>query len=272
MTKNPFLLLLGVFRLVLLFLHVLAGLFLVYLFKAMPGKRWFDSRAGKLTIRVWSYVAAMIIGVRLKTTGQPIHGLWVVNHISWLDIIAISSIDPARFVSKAEVKQWPVLGILAEKSGTFFLQRNSPRAAKKCLEDVTCQLHKGRSIIVFPEGTTSDGSQVLHFHGTFFQAAIDGQARIQPIALEYRRASRRDWLAPYIDDDTFIPHLFRLVCTPYTEVAISFLDPVQVRDRDRKSLASICQQRISSLLVNPVVVGADQAEESLPINPLGQLD
>lgn len=270
MTRNPFLLGLGVFRVFLLSIHVFVGLLQIYLLRAAYGKQWFDRRIGQQTIRIWSRIASMLIGIRLKTSGRPVPGLWVANHISWLDIIAISSIDPVRFVSKSEVRQWPVLGVLAENSGTFFLHRSSIRAAKKCLDDVTCQLHQGRSMIVFPEGTTSDGSQVLHFHGTFFQSAIDGAAKIQPVAIEYRRAARRDWIAPYINDDSFISHFFRLVCTSHTEIMVTFPDPVQANGRDRKSLARICREKISSLLLYPVV--PDDSEESLPLNPLGQLD
>jgi len=128
----------------------------------------------------WNSVVVRNLGVRLRVSGQtalpdrPV--LFVSNHISWLDIPVVSSARPVRFVSKDDVLGWPVMGWMAKRAGTLFLNRGSGRAAHRMAAALAEALQEGEHIVIFPEGTTTDGSTVLPFKPMLLQAAVDAGA------------------------------------------------------------------------------------------------
>lgn len=165
--------------------------------------------------------ASRCLGFRVSTQGafsdRPV--LYVSNHISWSDIPVLGGMVPLRFLSKAEVGRWPVIGWLAKQAGTLFIQRGSGKAGQARAE-IAGTLLRGQSVLVFPEGTTTAGVTVLPFHSRLLHAALDAGADIQPISIGYLRNGHPDHLAPFIGDDEFQHHLVRLLRQPAIEVGV----------------------------------------------------
>jgi len=171
--------------------------------------------------------ACQCLGWQVQVHGQPIRGnaLYVANHISWSDIPALGSITPVRFLSKAEVGNWPVIGWLARHAGTLFIKRGGGQA-RRIKGAIAEHLQAGESVLVFPEGTTSSGLAVLPMHGLLLSAAKEAGVPIQPVTIGYRRDQRPDPLAPFVGDDSFHHHLMRLLRQPPARIEILFHPPV----------------------------------------------
>lgn len=151
--------------------------------------------------------------VRIHGVEPERNALTVSNHISWSDIPILGSLTPVRFLSKSEVRDWPIIGWLAEQAGTLFIKRGGGRA-RRVRQAIAEQLHAGESVLVFPEGTTGAGHTVLPFHGLLLGAAAEAQVPIQPVSISYRREGQPDPIAPFIGDDAFHSHLVRLLKQP----------------------------------------------------------
>ncbi|WP_303291377.1 1-acyl-sn-glycerol-3-phosphate acyltransferase [Marinobacter sp. SS5-14b] len=149
------------------------------------------------------------------------HALYAANHISWSDIPVLGSVTPLRFLSKSEVGHWPVIGWLARQAGTLFIKRGGGQARR--IKADMCQLLKaGESVMIFPEGTTSDGVAVLPMHGLMLSSARDAGVPIQPVTIGYRRQNRPDALAPFVGDDGFHHHLVKLLKQPPLHIEVLF--------------------------------------------------
>jgi 1-acyl-sn-glycerol-3-phosphate acyltransferase len=157
--------------------------------------------------RAWSLKMLRLAGMRLVVHNDEARldaGVLVVgNHISWIDIYVINAWRPTPFVSKAEIRNWPVVGWLAQQLGTVFIQREKRSDAKRIMHELANRLMVGEMMCVFPEGTTSSGEKLLPFHANMFQAAVSASCPVQPVCLMYEDASGRQSTAPaYIDDMT----------------------------------------------------------------------
>lgn len=185
-------------RIVRLCLHLVAGLLtclLVYPLTRPDTHRRLRQR--------WSRRMLALLAIRLEHAGAPVEpgSLLVANHVSWLDIFVINALAPTAFVSKAEVRGWPLIGWLAARNDTIFLQRGSRGHAKQVNAQIAALLQTGRMVGVFPEGTTTDGTQVLHFHAALLQPAIECGQPIQALALRYEMPDGRLSPAPaYVGD------------------------------------------------------------------------
>lgn len=162
----------------------------------------------------WNRTVCRILNLEIITTGQidPSAGLTVANHVSWLDIIAIGAQHPFLFVAKEEVADWPILGYLARGIGTLFIRRGDADQSAAMSEMMTWRLRRGERLMLFPEGTTTDGKQVLRFHGKLFQPAQRAGASVQAIALKYSGEAAA--VAPFIGDDDLVPHMIKLLGLP----------------------------------------------------------
>jgi 1-acyl-sn-glycerol-3-phosphate acyltransferase len=183
--------------------------------------------------RHWCASVCRILNVEIEVVGKPCSKtqLWVANHISWLDIIALGGRHPLLFVAKAEVADWPVMGYLARRLGTLFVRRGDAEQTTAIAEQMAWQLRQGRQIMLFPEGTTTDGSRVLRFHAKLLQPAQLAHAPVQAIAVEYLDEARN--IAPFIGDDDFLPHLLRILILEHIRLRLHYcppLSPTQARD------------------------------------------
>ena len=172
--------------------------------------------------------ACRCLGLNIHQHGSPSNDtvLFVSNHISWSDIPILGSLAPIRFLSKAEVGQWPLIGWLARQAGTLFIHRGGGQA-RRVRGQIIENLQAGENVLVYPEGTTSAGLTVLPFHGLLLRAAPESKTPIQPVTIAYRRDGRPDHLAPFIGEDEFHSHLLRMLRQPSARVDVVFHEPVQ---------------------------------------------
>ena len=209
-------------------LHLLWGVLTVALvFPWLP-------RGAQLTLKArWSRQLFDALGVRLRVAGTPIDGgLFVANHISWLDIFAINAFAPAAFVSKDEVRHWPVIGWLCINTETVFLERGSRAAAVRTKQRLVEDLRARHRIGLFPEGTTGDGSAVLPFHGALFQSAIDAGVRVAPVAIRYTNARGERATAPtYVGETSFWECMHAIVTAGGLTAHAHFLPTLDGGDR-----------------------------------------
>lgn len=203
----------------------------------------------------WHRGVRWLAGIKVEVTGAPVldrPALMLSNHVSYLDIVVLGSILPCSFVAKAEVESWPAFGWLAKQQRTVFVQRD-PRRAKGQLEDMKRRLQDGGCLVLFPEGTSSDGSRVLPFKSSLLQAAEielpdTGQVEVQTISIAYSRLdgmpmgrALRPLFAWYGDMD-LAPHLIDLLGIGTITVDLTFHDPRRLAQAgDRKQLAKMSQ-------------------------------
>ena len=241
----------ALWRLLRLAAHVLAGMAtVVWCFPHWDGA----TRARR--IQRWSARGLAILGVQLNVRGQPPADgprLIVSNHISWLDVLVILAACPCRFVAKAEVHHWPVLGRLVAGAGTLFIERERKRDALRVVHRVVERLRAGDVVALFPEGTTSDGHTVLPFHANLLQAALATDVPVQPVGLAYRpvtalpEALVRHDAVIYVGDMTLLASLWR-VATAHDVVACLHWGSAQcAAGRDRRTWASALRAEVARL-------------------------
>ncbi|VVP73210.1 lysophospholipid acyltransferase family protein [Pseudomonas fluorescens] len=180
---------------------------------------------------------------------QPM--LWVSNHVSWTDIPLLGMLTPLSFLSKAEVRTWPVAGWLAAKAGSLFIRRGSGDS-QVIRKQMTRHLQTDHSLLMFPEGTTTDGRSLRTFHGRLLSAAIDSQVMLQPVAIRYLRDGEVDTLAPFIGDDDLLSHLMRLFSNDCGDVEVHLLKPIACEGRERAALAFEAQQAVQKVLFGSI--------------------
>ena len=200
--------------------------------------RWLQ----RTTRRVLPY-----LGVHWQVEGDiPATGLIVSNHISYVDILVFSAVTGCSFVSKAEVKDWPLFGPFAKLSGTVFVWRHSASDSARAYSELRECLKEGHPVALFPEGTTNDGETVLPFRSTMFQAPIDVGARVVPTRIGYSLddGTVRDDIA-FWGDMTALPHAMNLFTKRRIECRIGFGEPLPAGS-DRKQLAKVTYEWVNS--------------------------
>ncbi|WP_201752538.1 lysophospholipid acyltransferase family protein [Pseudomonas knackmussii] len=230
----------------------------VALLERLPGYDWTFLRQG-LT-RWWLARLRRALPFRIRVHGElpGETALWVSNHVSWVDIPLLGALAPMTFLSKAEVRQWPVAGWLAEKAGTLFIRRGSGDSSNLG-QQIAGALMMGRSTLIFPEGTTTDGSGLRTFHGRLLSGAIDAGVPLQPVALRYLRNGEPCNLAPFIGDDDLLSHLLRLFRNDRGTVEIHLLEPLPSFGRNRAQLAQQARAAIGQVIYGEVAQPLEMA-------------
>lgn len=200
----------------------------------------------------WSKRFLQLLGVAMRVQGQPLQQgplMVVINHVSWLDILVMLAAQPVCFVSKSEVRHWPVIGWLATNVGTLYIERASRRDAMRVVHQIADNLKAGHLIAVFPEGTTSDGKSLLPFHANLLQAAISAQSPVQPVALRFLEANGAPSMSPiYIDDDTLLSSVWRMLRADPVTASLDFLPSMSTDGWERRALAAQLQEMIATRL------------------------
>jgi len=237
----------ALWRLARLLLHVVHGLLIVWL--RFPR---LDRPGRHARIRWWSAKMLALLGVRLQLggAGRPGAKLVIANHVSWLDIAAMHAVLPeARFVSKADIKHWPVVGMLVRGVDTLFIERASKRDALRVVHQTAEALKGGDTVAVFPEGTTGAGPELLPFHANLLQAAIATELPIQPVALRWHEPGERfSTAARFIGDTTLLQSLWRVASARGLGVEIQVLPAVATAHADRRALAEHLREQIARVL------------------------
>ena len=239
-----------VFRLSRLIVHVANGMLLT---GVMAGVMRLDAAhpTYRKVKRWWLGRIVHIIGGRVQVHGEPAatSTLLVSNHVSWLDIPLLGGHAPVYFLSKSEVRHWPVIGWLADKSGTLFIERGGRDAAREAAETICRKLGEAGNVLVFPEGTTTDGVNLRTFHARLFAAAVEADAQVQPVAIRYADPQGQPHaLVPYIDDQSLMDNLWAILAEPVIAIDIHFLPPMHSRERSRKELAQYSETQVRSAL------------------------
>jgi len=202
---------------------------------------WASPALRRVLKRRWSRQLVDILGVKVgagKTADIP-QGLLVANHISWLDIYVINALAPATFISKDDVREWPLIGWLCMHSETIFIERGSRAAAQRTRATIVAQLADGANVALFPEGTTTAGDRLLPFHGALFQSAIDARVPVVPLALRYVDADGNPSRAPAYDGDVTLYQSLRAIARASGLSAhLRVLAPLDSMQADRRHLAA----------------------------------
>lgn len=201
-------------------------------------------------VRGWSLRLLRILGVRLHVEGDVPAGdegpvMLVANHVSWIDIFVINAALPVRFVAKSEIRSWPAIGWLSAKTGTLFIERARRRDTARINSEIAQAMTGGDVVAVFPEGTTTDGSQVLRFHGALLQPALMAGASVYPVALRFERGDGSLCIeAAYDGDKSLWQSLLAIVAQPAVHVRLWFLPALPPEAGHRRELAAAARQLI----------------------------
>jgi 1-acyl-sn-glycerol-3-phosphate acyltransferase len=227
--------------------HLLHGLLVVYaifpkLTQPQKNKR----------IEVWAGVLLAKLAIKLVVNGKPPGSgpvLLVSNHISWLDILVIHAAGHCRFVSKADIKHWPVLGTLTTAGGTLYIERESRRDAMRVVHHMCEALNSGDIVAVFPEGTTGNGVDLLPFHANLLQAAIVCDKPVQPIALSFidSATGKTSQAASFVGDETLVGSLWNTLKSSNLAAVATYGVPQLANDRDRRTWAADLRTEIALL-------------------------
>jgi 1-acyl-sn-glycerol-3-phosphate acyltransferase len=244
----------GVFRLVSYLLLTIIALpfhLIALALRVRPVVRWLPV--------FYHRMVCVILGIKVKVNGRRstvMPTLFVCNHVSYLDIEVLGSRIPGCFVAKAEVATWPFFSTLAKAQRTIFVDRRSSKT-NNSRDEMLKRLDTGDNLMLFPEGTSSDGTRVLPFRSALFAVAQlrreDKPIIVQPVAISYTRLDGiplgRYWrpLFAWFGDLDLVPHLWQMVCLGETEAVVTFFPPVDIdRLGDRKKLAEYCFQQVSA--------------------------
>jgi 1-acyl-sn-glycerol-3-phosphate acyltransferase len=239
--------LVGAWRISRLLVHGVHGLAIILLrFDA------YSAAQRHARIQWWSAKLLRLIGITLHAHGTPRPGakLVVSNHVSWLDIAAIHAVIPeAHFVSKADVKQWPLIGKLVAGAGTLFIEREKKRDALRVVHQMAAALQAGDTVAVFPEGTTGDGRTLLPFHANLLHAAVTTATPVQPVVLRFFDAQHTiSPLAEFLGETTLAQSAWRFVCAHGLNVEVKVLTAQGTAHADRRALATHLRETIAAEL------------------------
>lgn len=227
--------------------HLLTGVMIVL--SIAVGRR-FGLRAEWLpqVVRWWHARLCRALGVQVQVTGELVpNALLVANHISWLDIPVLGSRARIDFLSKADVKDWPLIGWMAEIVGTLFIARGANQTGV-LIPQLGERVRTGKHVVIFPEGTTTDGSRLHRFHPRLLAAGQLAGVSVQPVALRYGSNTAPDPIAPFVGDDALLPHLVRVARHPGLQVYIRLLPPLDGSALSRRHIAEYCHRSIGEAL------------------------
>jgi 1-acyl-sn-glycerol-3-phosphate acyltransferase len=199
---------------------------------------WLRVRA----LRLWARSAVALLGMQLEVRGTPplSPSLLVANHLSYVDILLLATQTNALFVAKAEVATWPAIGLLCRSFHTIFIDRKRKRDLPRAIAEITTALREGRTVVLFPEGTSTAGTLVLPFRSSLFEAAAHTGVQVSWASLTYRTAEEESPASHVVcwwGKMTFIPHLYALLQLPRFRATVTFSKTPLVAT-SRKTLAA----------------------------------
>ena len=245
-------LLLRFIRLIHLLLHVASGLLQSIVYP------YFPLYIQRRMMQHWATKLLSILSIRLQCHGKipgleiP-RALFAANHVSWLDICVLMAACPTRFVAKAEINKWPILGLLSRNTGTLFIERAKRSDTLRINQHISDVLEKGERVVVFPEGTTTDGTQLNHFHASLLQSAINADALLYPVAIRYRNvAGNISQEAAYLELSLFFS-LQKILSQVKIDAELTFAEPIPCGMKNRRELARLAERAIAERLSVPIV-------------------
>lgn len=198
-------------------------------------------------VRWWAGGLLRVFGMRVQRIGTPLPGgtLFVANHISWIDIMALHSQHMMGFIAKSEIRRWPVVGWVTTHAETIFLQRGNGDSLGLVMAEMAQRLRAGRAVAAFPEGGTRDGRELGAFHARIFTAAVDAGAPVQPVALCYGARCEAQAIVAFAPREHFIGNLVRLLGEPARPLRVCFMPPILPGEHDgRRGIARVARERV----------------------------
>jgi len=210
-------------------------------------------RSVPAVVRWWHQRVLPILGIEIaEVHGEPaMNTLIVSNHVSWIDIPVLGSLIETDFLSKAEVREWPLIGWMSAQAGTLFIKRGGNQTTDLS-EQIEARVRAGKPVVIFAEGTTSEGWQVRRFFPRLLGAAQQAGVAVQPVALRYGTNAAPDEIAPFVGDDSLVPHGWQVLRQPRIRVEVHFLEPIASEGVDRRTLATQCRHAVASALEVPL--------------------
>ena len=215
---------------------------------------WVGAPTKQALIRKWSRQLLGILQIEARVHWRHDGGLGgnvliVANHVSWLDIFVLNSLQPARFIAKSDIRRWPVVGRLIANVGTVFIERERRRDTHNVNRHAVEALVRGDLVAVFPEGTTSDGTSLLKFHSSLLQSAVDAKGRVQPIAIRYRTPDDEHCMAPaYVGELSLVGSFWRVTGERRITAELHVMPPFPAGVAHRRELSRAAEDAIRTAL------------------------
>jgi 1-acyl-sn-glycerol-3-phosphate acyltransferase len=246
-----------------LLLHLFAGLATVgFVFPFCSQKQ-----RSQIIVR-WARKLLAVLHVRVQLRGEvPAPDgpgcIVAANHISWLDIFLIHTVRAARFVAKSEIREWPIIGWLCARTGTLFIERGRRHHTAKINEVMRDVVKSGGTVGLFPEGTTTRGDQLKKLHRSLFQAAVESDALLIPVAIRYiDPQGQRSEVAAYVDDMTLVQSINRIIAAPELCAVLHFASPIHASGKNRRELATEVEHAIASRLYPEATARMEKKERT----------
>ena len=238
----------AIWRLLRSLMHIAGGMWTILTLFPRLGQPAREAR-----VQVWAKAMLPLAGIDLVVSGVPVANgpaLLVANHLSWLDIVVMHASRYCRFVSKSDIRHWPLVSVLAGGAGTLYIERESRRDAHRVVHHMTERLRQGDVLAVFPEGTTGDGIKLKPFHANLLQAAISSNTCVQPVALRFVDADtgKTSFAPRYIDDDSIFVSIWETLSVPRLRAEVIFGEAQYCAGRDRRQWAADLQKEVERLL------------------------
>jgi 1-acyl-sn-glycerol-3-phosphate acyltransferase len=198
-------------------------------------------------IRAWQAGLMRVFGFRMRRSGTPLAGavVFVANHVSWVDIVALHSQRMMGFVAKRVIAGWPLVGWMATRGETIFHERGSTESLGGVMHEMLARLRGGRAVGVFPEGRTRGGAEVGPFHARIFTAAVEAHAPVQPVALCYGEHCAAQTVVAFRGREGFGGNFLRLLGEPARVADVRFLEPIPPGSEEgRRRIAELARERI----------------------------
>lgn len=219
----------------------------------------FDAKKGSINAKQkayrkkWLHTVVKVIGLEIELKGDITKdeqsALWVANHISWMDIAVVGT-QGVGFLSKVEVRKWPIIGWLGEQSGTVFIDRGTKNASQVAAKTIAKKINDGDSILVFPEGTTGTGKDVKRFHARIFAPALDHQLYVQAIAIQYLDENGRLHPNASWKDQVFLSNLMGVLAQPSIRAVLTFLPIVDSKEfTERRQLSELLESQVREVVL-----------------------
>ncbi len=207
-------------------------------------------------VRRWSQGIISIAGIEVEISGDiPKRGmrtLGVVNHVSWLDIQVLHSVWAVRFVAKSEIRKWPAIGWLSVRTGTLFVDRSTKRRSTRTNQLIHQAFANGDAVAVFPEGGTTCGDELLRFHASLLQPAVDEEATVTPVAIRYvDERGNPERAVAYVGEMSLMESLANILNVPRIRAQVKFLPAIESKGRTRRELANLAHASIAAALNLP---------------------
>jgi lyso-ornithine lipid O-acyltransferase len=239
----------------------------------LPLRRWIPNLYHRLIL--------FVLGIHVSVRGAPAAErplLFVSNHSSWIDILALSSITPLKFIAKSEVAGWPLFGLLAKLQRSVFVDRSKRYATVEVNREIAARLSDGDPVVLFGEGTSGDGNRVMPFR-TALLGAMDqalgegGRGFLQPVSVSYTRlhgipmGRQHRAIAAWYGDISLLPHLARVIRTGAIDVVVTFGAPIAVEaSADRKALALSLEEAVRRMNSAALAGRSEIARVSKPLD------